>query len=249
MLSFSSEKLSMHPPPRSSSAASHVRHQVLTGGERFWRHEDFAGLSSSGVATALSRLVREGELQRVSKGVFFRSRPTVIGPSVPSASGAVASSLRVPVHPAGLSAANLLGLSTQNPARADYATPASDPPTALAGSRVRTRRPRSRATLTAEEGALLELLRDRASTSDLPPAATVQRLRELLSDRERFARLARAATEEPPRVRAMLGALGELAGADERHLHVLRKSLNPLSRFDFGVLSVLLNARDWQAKT
>lgn len=95
---------------------------------------------------------------------------------------------------------------------------------------------------------MLELLRDRASTSDLPPAKTAQRLQELLSDRERFARLARAATDEPPRVRAMLGALGECAGADEQQVRALRKSLNPLSRFDFGVLSALPNARSWQAK-
>jgi hypothetical protein len=42
--------------------AAQVRRQVLASGERFWRHEDFAGLSPSAVATALSRLVREGEL-------------------------------------------------------------------------------------------------------------------------------------------------------------------------------------------
>jgi hypothetical protein len=233
---------------RSESAAARVRRRVLAGGERFWRHEDFGDLSPSGVATALSRLVRTGELQRVRKGVYFRPRPTVIGPSIPGATAAIASTLRAPVHPAGLSAANLLGLSTQNPARAEYATSASDPPTALAGSRVRTRRPLARATLTAEEGALLELLRDRASTSDLPPAETTRRLQELLSDRDRFARLAQAATDEPPRVRAMLGALGELTGAEAQHLRGLRKSLNPLSRFDFGVLSTLPNAHDWQAK-
>lgn len=232
----------------SDSTAAQVRRRVLAGGERFWRHEDFAGLSPSGVATALSRLVRDRELQRVRKGVYFRPRPTVIGPSIPGATAAIASSLRNPVHPAGLSAANLLGLSTQNPARVEYATPASDPPTALAGSQVNTRRPRARTTLTAEEGALLELLRDRAETSDLPPAETAQRLQQLLSERERFARLARAATEEPPRVRAMLGALGELAGAEERQVRKLRESLNPLSRFDFGPLSVLPNARSWQAK-
>jgi hypothetical protein len=233
---------------RPGSVAAQVRRQVLAGGERFWRHEDFAGLSPSGVATALSRLVRDGELLRVRKGVYFRPRPTVIGPSAPPAGGAVASSLRAPLHVAGLSAANLLGLSTQNPARREYATSASDPPTALAGSRVRTRRPRARAALKAEEGALLELLRDRASTSDLPPAETARRLQDLLSDPERFARLARAAADEPPRVRAMLGALGELAGAEEQRVRNLRESLNPLSRFDFGALSTLPNARDWQAK-
>jgi Family of unknown function (DUF6088) len=238
----------MFSASRSESVVAQVRRRVLAGGERFWRHADFAGLSPSGVATALSRLAREGVLLRVRKGVYFRPRPTAIGPSLPGATAAIASSLRAPVHPAGLSAANLLGLSTQNPARAEFATPASDPPTALAGSRVHTRRPRARAMLTAEDGALLELLRDRAVTSDLSPAETAQRLQELLSDSERFARLARAAMEEPPRVRAMLGALGELAGAEEKRVGALRKSLNPLSRFDFGALSVLPNARAWQAK-
>jgi len=154
----------------------------------------------------------------------------------------------MPLHAAGLSAANVLGLTTQNPARREYATPAGDPPTALEGSRVRTGRPAARAALQPEEGALLELLRDRALTSDLSPADTAQRLRALLRDPERFTRLARAAEEEPPRVRAMLGALGEQADAQPRDLRKLRDSLNPLSRFDFGALSELPNARSWQAK-
>ena len=233
---------------RSGTAAAAVRKRVLAGGERFWRHDDFRSLPASAVATALSRLARDGELQRTGKGVYFRPRMTVIGPSLPSASGAVASSLVTSVHPAGLSAANVLGLTTQNPARREYATPAGDPPTALQGSPVRTGRPAARATLQAEESALLELLRDRATTSDLRPEQTLLRLQTLLQDRERFTRLTRAAKEEPPRVRAMLGALGELTGADERDVRRLRDSLNPLSRFDFGPLAAMPNARSWQAK-
>jgi hypothetical protein len=233
---------------RTGSAAASVRRRVLAGGERFWRHGDFAALPASAVATALSRLAREGELQRVGKGVYFRPRMTVLGSSMPAASGVVASSVMTPVHPAGLSAANVLGLTTQNPARREYATTANDPPTALAGNRVRTGRPTARAVLQPEEGALLELLRDRAATSDLSPAQTINRLQVLLAERQRFSRLAAAAVEEPPRVRAILGALGELTGADSGDVRKLRDSLNPLSRFDFGVLGYLPNARAWQAK-
>lgn len=233
---------------RSGSAAAQVRQRVLAGGERFWRHDDFRELPASAVATTLSRLAREGELQRIRKGVYYRPRMTVIGPSFAAASASTASSLMLPIHPAGLSAANMLGFTAQNPARREYATPASDPPTALQGSRVRTRRPATRAELSPEEGALMEFLRDRAITSDLSPAETARRLQALLRDRERFARLTRAAKDEPPRVRAMLGALGELAGADARDVRQLRESLNPLSRFDFGALSDLPNASSWQAK-
>ena len=46
----------------------------------------------------------------------------------------------------------------------------------------------------------------------------------------------------------MLGALGQQAGVPERELHLLRKTLNPLSRFEFGDLRVLKHAREWQAK-
>lgn len=159
-----------------------------------------------------------------------------------------AQTLRAPLHPAGLTAANLLGFTTQNPGRLEYATPATAPPTALADAIVHTRRPGSRDGLSSEDGALLEFLRERARSSDLPPEATLARLRKLLSDRERFARLVRAARDEPPRVRAMLGALGQEVGADPKLLHRLRKSLNPLSRFEFGLLRHLRHAREWQAK-
>ena len=64
----------------------------------------------------------------------------------------------------------------------------------------------------------------------------------------RFERLLKVAPSEPPRVRAMLGAIGQQLGQPESRLSALRKSLNPLSRFDFGTLAVLAHAREWQAK-
>jgi hypothetical protein len=60
--------------------------------------------------------------------------------------------------------------------------------------------------------------------------------------------LGKAATDELPRVRAMLGAAGEQLGMDDRLLKRLRASLNPLSRYDFGTLTVLRAADRWQAK-
>ena len=46
----------------------------------------------------------------------------------------------------------------------------------------------------------------------------------------------------------MLGAIGEQIGQPESALAALRESLNPLSRFDFGILAALAHARRWQAK-
>jgi pimeloyl-ACP methyl ester carboxylesterase len=73
-------------------------------------------------------------------------------------------------------------------------------------------------------------------------------LRLVAEQPERFARVVRAAQGEPPRVRAMLGALGQELDMPPRLLQKLRKSLNPLSRYDFGRLASLRHAKDWHAK-
>jgi hypothetical protein len=234
-------------PPKLSTAAT-VRDRVTHGDADYWRHSSFTDLPASAVAMALSRLAREGALQRVGKGVYYRPRQTSLGPSGPAASAIAAQSLRAPVHPAGLTAANVLGLSTQNPRRAEYATSAAGSPTSLRDAVVHTGRPAGRAGLSVEDGAILETLRERARYSDLSPQRTINRLRRLLSDEDDFKRLAAAALEEPPRVRAILGALGEESGMPESTLAPLRESLNPLSRFDFGTLGSLHFARRWQAK-
>ncbi len=230
------------------STAESIRHRVERGGSRFWRYGDFERMPPAAVAKALSRFAQKGVLQRVGKGVYYRSTPTAFGPSRPAASGVAAETLHAPLHPAGLSAANVLGLTTQNPRRPEYATPAPGPPTALRNAVVHTGRPPQRAGLSAEDGAILETLRERARSSDLSPEQTARRLLRLLADEGRFGRLVNAAQAEPPRVRAMLGALGQELDMPARLLDRLRKSLNPLSRFDFGRLGSLRHASEWQAR-
>lgn len=229
------------------TAAAAVRSRVRRGGERFWRHTDFTDLPPAAVSQALSRLTKRGELQRVHKGLYYRSRPTVLGPSRPAPDAVAARSSASRLFPAGLTAANYLGFTTQDPARPEYASSAAAAPSSLTAAHVRTRRPRNRENLTERESALLELLRDRARTSDLGAAATCARLLGMLDDPRTFARLTKAAADEPPRVRAMLGAAGEQLGMDERLLRRLRASLNPLSRYDFGTLKCLQVAAHWQA--
>ena len=221
---------------------------MLTGGERYWQLSDLSDLGATASAHALSRLAASGELQRVRKGLYYRPKQTAIGPSLPSATAALAQTFGAPLHPSGLSAANALGLSTQNPARGEFATPAAAGPGALHDAVVHTRRPHTRRGLTAREGALLELLRERARSSDLNPQDTVERLLPLVRGPAVFRRVATAALAEPLRVRAMLGALGQQAGAPAAALLDLRASLNPISRFDFGPLSALKHAGEWQAK-
>jgi hypothetical protein len=154
------------------------------------------------------------------------------------------------MFPAGLAAANLLRFTTQNAKRGEIATSAVSLPRRLVGSDtvIHTRRPEAWASLSAADAALLDFLRHAGKSSELSPADTMRRTIDLLAERGRFDRLLRVADTEPPRVRALLGAWGQQLGKSPSVLRRLRESLNPLSRFDFGIFSGMPQAREWQAK-
>ena len=62
-----------------------------------------------------------------------------------------------------------------------------------------------------------------------------------------YPRLARFALAEPPRVRALMGALGESRGEDAASLALLFLSLNPVTRYRVaGVRSLLPAASRWR---
>ena len=246
-----------HMGRRSTSSSSSrriaglVRRRIERGGERLWRFEDFRNLPVTAVAQTLSRLTRKGMLERLSKGIYYHSRPTAFGKSLANpADMSRLVSQRKTVFPSGIAAANVLGLTTQTARRREVATSAFSLPRKLIGSDtiIHTRRPEAWAGLSDAEAALLDFLRRRGRTSELSPEETVRRTVALLSERGRFQRLVRIADSEPPRVRAMLGAIGEQLREKPGALRRLRASLNPLSHFDFGLLSGLPRARSWQAK-
>lgn len=228
-----------------------VRKRIERGGERLWRLEDFRDLPFSAVAQALSRLTRQGLLQRLSKGVYYRSRQTRFGKSLPNpAIMQKLASRRKTVFPSGIAAANLLGFTTQMAGRGEVATSALSLPRKLIGSDtvVHTRRPEAWANLSDQDAALLDFLRRAASTSELSDEETLQKTLALFSEKGRFERLLKIADTEPPRVRAIMGAIGEQIGKNPSTLKRLKDSLNPFSRFDFGALHGLHHAKEWQAR-
>lgn len=236
---------------KSRSFADRIRRRIEAGGERVWRVQDFPDLPATAVVQTYSRLSRRGTLERIGKGLYYRPRQTTFGPSRPNPSLLRELPLKgQAIFPAGLTAANLLGLSTQVPAVEELATTGTSAPRAICGrrARVHTRRPKAWRKLTKIDGAILDLLRRRGEPSELSPEETAKKLLEYLREDARFGRLAKVAEQEPPRVRAILGALGEELGKDLTVLKQLRSGLNPLSRFDFGSLSILRSARSWQAK-
>jgi hypothetical protein len=232
-----------------ANIAATVRRLIEEGGERFWRVSDFEAMPVLAVSQALSRLTKSGILQRTSKGLYYHSRTTALGRSQPSESEVDRRSFGENIRPAGLTAANLLGFTTQNPIRSEYATASNNASKrALSQSRVYTRRPESWKLLSDEDAAILDFLRSRGNHSELSDDDTIARLLSLMRAPGRFERFVAVAADEPPRVRAMLGAIGaELAAPAELNT-ALRQRINKLSRFDFGRLRVLPTALEWQAK-
>jgi hypothetical protein len=236
---------------RAHNVTSVVRHQVEDGGERVWRMTDFSELSFPAVAQALSRLARQGRLRRLGKGLYYRPRETTFGPSLPNPAVIRALPLRQrAVFPVGVAAANLLGFTTQNPAQVELATDGLSLPRLIVGKEtvIHTRRPAAWRSLSETDAALLDFLRNRGAASELAPEKTVRKLLGHFREPGRFERLLDVAQSEPPRVRAILGAIGQQLGQPQSGLAQLRASLNPLSRFDFGILATLAHAREWQAK-
>jgi hypothetical protein len=228
-----------------------IRERIERGGDRLWRLEDFNGLPSTAVAQALSRLAREGVIERLSKGTYYRSRQTTFGKSVPNpATIQKLASRHKSVFPSGISAASLLGFTTQTARRGEVSTSALSLPRKLIGAEtvIHTRRPEAWTGLSDADAALLDFLRRGGRTIELSQDETVRKTLALFSEKGRLQRLLKVADSEPPRVRALLGALAEELGKNGAARTRLRASLNPLSRFDFGLLAGLSHARAWQAK-
>jgi hypothetical protein len=237
--------------PASPPIASSVRQRIERGGEKLWRLQDFHDLPFTAVAQALSRLAREGTLERLSKGIYYRTRETMFGKSRPNpATIRELSSKNKPIFPSGIAAANLLGFTTQTAKHGEVATSAPSLPRKLMGEDtiIHTRRPQAWAHLSDIDAALLDFLRQGGKTSELSPEKTIRRAIALLSQDGRLERLLTIADSEPPRVRAILGAIGEQLSSPPAPLRRLRDSLNPFSRFDFGLFAGLRHAHKWQAK-
>lgn len=166
----------------------------------FFRRRDFDG-SDRAVESALSRLVAEGELVRVRRGLYWRGKKTRFGMTRPSVLETAVAVGGPGTGPAGIAAAHLLGLTTQVPATVEVAVPGKVPEP-MRGVRFRSR-PYSRRErrLTPVEVAVLEVLRD-PHAAEVPWGPVEERIREMLADGTVRAQVLDAEATSEPRVQA-----------------------------------------------
>lgn len=245
--------------PSTNSIATKVRKRIEEGGEdRLWSYPDFHGLAPLAVAAALSRLSKDpdGLLRRVRRGVYYVPKKTRFGESKPELDRVMAHLLNhrgITYAPTGTAAYNGLGLTTQVSPKITYRVNrpvrSVDPGRRFFNVRSVTISPSYEVEgLGSSELAALDALKDLDRILDATPAETVGRIMDLIrSGRLSLKRLVRLARHEPPRVRALVGAIGSHLGAPKM-VRRLKKSLNPLTNFSLSVSSVLPNAAEWQIR-
>ncbi len=103
-----------------------------TGGGWAFSPKDFADLGGRPtIDSALHRLAQKGQVRRVIRGIYDYPRFSEflgqqLGPDIDQVARALARKFRWRIQPSGAVALNLLGLSTQVPARAVYLSDGPD---------------------------------------------------------------------------------------------------------------------------
>jgi hypothetical protein len=113
-----------------ASTSEQVRQTIRTSENRVFSTRDILNASPEAtrdlVDQVISRMVRSGELQRVSRGLFslpkMHSNLGALPPATDDIAAAVERSIGVPVTPTGALALNALHLSSQVPAKPEFLT-------------------------------------------------------------------------------------------------------------------------------
>lgn len=217
---------------------------------------DVSGEASNDVAAMvqLSRMVKAGELTRLSKGRFYKPRKSIYGELKPSEFEVCKDFLekdgRTVGYLTGYSAYNAMGLTTQVSSRIEIGRAKARPPVRRGKYEILfSVQPNE---ILAEDVPLLrilDVLKDVSRVPDATPGEVVQRLRGLvrgLGQRQQE-RLVRLAMKYPARVRALTGAMLALEGTCDEDVSRLRESLNGVTRYKLPIgAGVLKNAKEWR---
>jgi len=222
-----------------TSAIKKIRKKIEKSRKRFWHLSDFKKIPFS--AKALSRLVHKGIIKRINRGLYSKSRFDLTKQNELRHSNGI--------FPAGKSAAKLLGFRNKETTLEVSTTGVSLPQKIIGKTTIIYKnRPKNWLTLSSKDVAILEFIRNCGDTSDLTPHKTVDLLLKHMLKPGQFDRVFKVFKTEPPRVKAILGAIGQEIGVSKNQLIFLRNSLNPSCRFNFGKLASLKYAIHWQAK-
>ncbi|QCR25250.1 hypothetical protein C1N53_22275 (plasmid) [Pontibacter sp. SGAir0037] len=204
------------------------------------------------LAAALSRLVRQGVINRLAKGRYYKPKETLFGKVKPSEKEIIkslsTSKGKVKGYESGLGLYNQLGLTTQVPREVTLVTRKQRRVTSVGKTKIRyVQSPTSFKESDIDKLQILDALRGYKKIPDRNNKKTILILLEYirkLTERD-TSRLIELALDYNPATRALLGALLEQLGY-AKEADRLKQSLNPLTKYKLGISeSILPNRKDW----
>jgi len=207
-------------------------------------------------AKALERMVKNGALKKVSKGLFYKPKMTKFGPLGPDYDALLNRYLfkngkRVG-YVTGGELYNQLNLTSQNYFRTKIAT--NESRKKMEKGWLKTSTVKSYTEITEDNYRLLGILdaiKDIKSKSDTSNTVALVILSSKLSkfNPKDIKNLIQLALSYPPRVRAVLGAVIEDKFASGFDLSILKNSLNPTTKYKLNIkVNDLPTIKNWQIK-
>jgi hypothetical protein len=209
----------------------------------------------SAAAKGIERLIEKGIIKRVSTGVFYKPKKTIFGELKPNEEELLKSYLfqnnkRI-AYITGISLYNRMGLTTQVPRNIKIAS--RDKRITVSVGNIKGNPVKSYVDITDKNFFLLEILdalKDFKKIPDLDKNAGIKIISNQLKklNTKEVKQLIDCALSYPPRVRAFSGALLEQMGLSIE-LKTLKKSLNPLSEYNYGIdEKILPTTTNWNIK-
>ncbi|GHV10126.1 hypothetical protein FACS1894162_2740 [Bacteroidia bacterium] len=203
-------------------------------------------------AKALERFVNKGVIKRISTGVFYKPKQTVFGELKPNEEEVLKPYLfeqgkRI-AYITGTSLYSRMGLTTQIPKKIKIAS--RDKRIFISRGNIKATAVKSYVDVNEKNFYLLEILdalKDLNKIPDLDKNSAIKILSNILQNLyiADVKLLIKYSLPYPPRVRALLGALLENVNF-EIDFSTLKKSLNPLSEFNYNIENLLSTAKNWK---
>ena len=229
---------------------------LFTEGTTF-KYEQLDIVSGEHIATtkAIERLIKKGDIKRLSTGIFYRPKKTVFGDLKPSEEEILKPYLfkkgkRI-AYITGISLYNQLGLTTQISKSFKIASLAKK--ISIYKGNIEATPAKSYIDVNDSNYYLLQLLdalKDFKKIPDLNKSSAIKILTKKIGDlsTNETKLLVKCCLAYPPRVRAFLGALLEKINTNY-DLSKLKNSLNPLSKYDYEIDKTQLSTvENWNIK-
>lgn len=216
--------------------------------DKIWSADDFKNFPRTDVLKAFSDLVKEGVLKRAKRGLYYKSKTTVLGETSYTNTQLALSKAKSKCNfycISGTVGYNELGLTTQVP---NNIVVACDYNLRSEGNIkfVYRKKPINGG---KAERIILDAIIDIKTIPDTTVEKTINQIKILIKNKKvSLKSLVKSAFCETTRVKSVIGAIAEEFDFDDDLLNKLKNSLNPLSMVYLNVGNALLYAKNWQIR-